>query len=157
MDPDVWRWVWLAVAVGALVGEMATATFFLLPFGVAAALACALAFLGAPLLAQWALFVAVAAAGVAGFRPLARRMDRNAAALPKGVGASRWVGQTGTVLRAIDVHDGLVKVGGEDWRASSRDDVVIPVGSKVLVTQVEGTRLVVLPLELGQGGTEWQA
>jgi membrane protein implicated in regulation of membrane protease activity len=157
MDPDVWRWIWLAVAVSALVGEMLTTTFLLLPFGVAAAVACVLAFLGAPELAQWALFVLVSAVGVYGFRPLAKRLDRNAAALPRGVGAQRWIGQTGTVLRAIDGHDGLVKVAGEDWRASSRDDVVIPVGSKVLVAEVEGTRLVVLPLEIGQGGTEWQA
>ncbi|HYD09197.1 MAG TPA: NfeD family protein [Acidimicrobiales bacterium] len=157
MDPDVWRWIWLAVTVAALVGEMLTSTFFLLPFALGAALACVLAFLGAPELAQWLVFVAASAAGVYAFRPLARRLDRNDSALPRGVGASRWVGQTGTVLRAIDAHDGLVKIGGEDWRASSRDDVVIPAGSRVLVTGVEGTRLLVLPLELGQGGTEWQA
>jgi membrane protein implicated in regulation of membrane protease activity len=157
MDPDVWRWIWLAVAVGAVIGEMLTSTFFLLPFGVGAAIACVLAFLGAPELAQWLAFVVVSAAGVYGFRPLARRLDRNHTALPSGVGASRWVGQQGTVLRAVDADHGLVKIGGEEWRAESRDDVVIPVGSKVLVAEVRGTRLVVLPLELGQGGNAWQA
>ena len=158
MDPEVWRWIWLAVAVGAVVGEMLTATFFLLPFAAGAAIACVLAFLGAPELAQWVVFLLVSAAAVYGFRPLARRLDRNAAALPSGVGASRWIGQHGTVLQTIDAHGGLVKVGGEEWRASSRDDDdVIAVGSRVLVTAVEGTRLVVLSLEIGQGGTEWQA
>ena len=39
MDPEVWRWIWLATAATFIIGEIATAAFFLLPFGVGAAAA----------------------------------------------------------------------------------------------------------------------
>ena len=152
MDAETWRWVWLAVAVGGVVGEIATAgTFFLLPFGIGAAVACALAFASLALGFQWLAFVLVSLAAVMATRPLARRLDR--ADSGEGVGASRWVGQTGMVLREIpSSHEaGIVRIGGEDWRAQSRDGVRVPAGSKVLVVEVTGTRLVVLPLELPEG------
>ena len=45
MDPEVWRWIWLATAATFIVGEIAmTGAFFLLPFGVGAAAATAVAF-----------------------------------------------------------------------------------------------------------------
>ena len=149
---DAWQWIWLAVAVGGLVGEMLTAgLFFLLPFGIGAAVACGFAFLGAPLVAQWAVFVAVTAVAVAGTRNLSKRLDRNHPT--NQAGARRLIGQTGTVVGAIAAGDGagIVKVEGEQWRAVTQHGIAIPVGSKVLVTEVIGTRLEVLPLELTEG------
>lgn len=152
MDEEVWRWIWLGVAAAGVIGEIALAgTFFLLPFGIGAALACVFAFAGLGAVWQWLAFIVATAGSTAALRPLARRMDRTA--LPSGVGASRWVGQTGTVLEAIPRGDnGIVRIGGEEWRASAEDDVSIPAGSRVLVARVSGTRLVVLPLELPEGG-----
>jgi membrane protein implicated in regulation of membrane protease activity len=145
----------LAVAVGGVVGEVASAgTFFLLPFGLGAAIACVLAFVGAPLALQWLVFVGVSTAAVAGMRPLARRLD-NSPSLPSGVGASRWVGQTAVVLQPIPAgteSTGLVRIGGEQWRAQTRHGVPVPTGSEVLVVDVVGTRLVVLPLEIASEG-----
>lgn len=150
MDGEAWRWVWLALAVGGIVGEIATAgTFFLFPFGVGAAVACVLAFLSLALGLQWLAFVLVSLAAFAATRPIARRLDR--AESPKGVGARRLLGQEAFVLDAIDRDLGIVRVGGEEWRAQSRDGVRVPAGAKVLVVDVVGTRLVVLPLELPEG------
>ena len=150
MDGEAWRWVWLALAVGGIVGEIATAgTFFLFPFGVGAAVACVLAFLSLALGLQWLAFVLVSLAAFAATRPIARRLDR--AEAPKGVGARRLLGQEAFVLDAIDRDLGLVRVGGEEWRAASRDGVRVPSGARVLVVDVVGTRLIVLPLELPEG------
>ncbi len=45
MDPEVWRWVWLAAAAAFIVGEITVAgTFFLLPFGLGAAVAAVFTF-----------------------------------------------------------------------------------------------------------------
>ncbi|HVM53726.1 MAG TPA: NfeD family protein [Acidimicrobiales bacterium] len=150
MDAESWRWVWLALAVGGVVGEIASAgTFFLLPFGVGAAAAAVLAFASIAVGVQWLAFVLISLAAFLATRPLARRLDASG---PSGVGADRWVGQTGIVLREIEPHEaGLVRIGGDEWRALSRDGVRVPAGSSVLVVDVTGTRLVVLPLELPEG------
>jgi membrane protein implicated in regulation of membrane protease activity len=149
---ELWRWLWLAMAVIGVAGEIATAgTFFILPFGVGAAVAAILAFAGVDLALQWVAFVAVSAAGVAATRPIARRLDRGGD--DSGIGARRWIGQSATVLTAIppgDDETGLVRIGREEWRAQSSEGVPIPAGSRVLVVEVTGTRLVVLPLELNQ-------
>jgi membrane protein implicated in regulation of membrane protease activity len=150
MDPETWRWLWLAFAVGAVVGEIATAgTFFLLPFSVGAAIASILAFAGVDLGFQWLAFVLTSLAAFAATRPIARRLDRTQS--PTGVGAGRLIGMQGLVLDAVDHDSGMVRVGGEEWRAQSRDRVRVPAGSQVLVVEVVGTRLIVLPLELPEG------
>lgn len=149
---EIWRWIWLAVAVGGVVGEMATAgLFFLLPFGIAGAVACLLAFAGAGLVVQWLAFVVVAATAIAFTRPLARRLDQNHPTA--GAGARRLIGRTGTVIGALPGGDagGIVRVEGEEWRAVTPTGAKIPIGSQVLVTEVTGTRLEVLPLELAEG------
>lgn len=148
-DPEVWRWVWLAVALVAVVGEMASAgSFFALPFAIGAAAACGLAFLDASLGVQWIAFVGLSFAGVAALRPLARRLDLHTSS--EGIGAKRWMGQTATVLEAIPAgvnECGMVRVGREEWRAESRDGTPVPAGALVKVIDVTGTRLVVWPLE----------
>ena len=150
MDAEAWRWVWLVFAVGGIVGEIATAgTFFLLPFGIGAAAACVLAFLSLALGLQWLAFVLVSLGVFLATRPLARRLDR--AEIPRGVGAGRLIGQQAFVLADVDHDRGLVRIGGEEWRAQSRDGVRVPAGAKVLVVEVIGTRVVVLPLELPEG------
>jgi membrane protein implicated in regulation of membrane protease activity len=150
VDAEAWRWVWLLFAAGAVVGEIATAgTFFLLPFGIGAALACILAFAGLALTGQWFVFVLVSLIAFAATRPLARRLDR--AETPSGVGAGRLIGQQGMVLSEVGHDLGLVRIGGEEWRAQSRDGLRLPAGARVLVVEVTGTRLVVLPLELPEG------
>jgi membrane protein implicated in regulation of membrane protease activity len=150
MDAEAWRWVWLVLAVGGIVGEIATAgTFFLFPFGIGAAAACVLAFLSLALGLQWLAFILVSLAAFAATRPIARRLDR--AAAPHGVGARRLQGQEAFVLETVVDDHGLVRVGGEEWRAQTRDGVRVPAGAKVLVVDVVGTRLIVLPLELPEG------
>lgn len=148
-SPELWRWVWLAVAAGAVLGEMATAgSFFLLPFALGGGVAAALAFAGVGVAVEWLVFVAVSVAGIAATRPLARRLD--AASPVEGVGARRWIGQTGTVLEAIPAgpHEtGLVRLGGQRWRAESLEGTAIGPGSLVKVVDLAGTRLVVWPLD----------
>ena len=59
-------------------------------------------------------------------------------------------GKVGVVLNKIDNNEnsGLVRLGGEQWSATSfDDDVVIKKGSKVTVIKVDGVRLIVKPKE----------
>ena len=71
MDPEVWRWIWLATAAMFVVGEIAmTGAFFLLPFGVGATAATAIAFTGADPVWQWLAFVLVSVASFGAMRPM---------------------------------------------------------------------------------------
>jgi membrane protein implicated in regulation of membrane protease activity len=144
-DPELWRWIWLGGAVTFGIAELASAgAFFMLPFAVGAGLACVLAFLGAPLLAQWLVFGVVSVALVAALRPLAARLARDHPA--EGIGAKRLIGQQGTVLAAIPagVNElGLVRIHREEWRAETVDGAALPEGSEIRVVEQRGTRVVV--------------
>ena len=145
---EVWRWIWLGAAVAAAVGEIAIAgSFALLPFSAGAGAAAAFAFAGVGPGVQWSAFVLVSAAAFAALRPLARRLD---ARTPLNhVGANRWAGREAVVTAAIGAGEqtGTVRLDGEEWRAQSLTGVPITAGSTVLVSRVEGTRLVVVCLD----------
>jgi membrane protein implicated in regulation of membrane protease activity len=144
-EPETWRWIWLGAALLFGIGEMATpGAFFMAPFAVGAVVAAALAFADVPLGGQWAAFVGVSLVALVALRPLARRLDRDGGA--DGIGSRRLIGKGGTVLEAIGPdHLGLVRVEREEWRAESADRSSLPAGSSILVTEVEGTRLIVTP------------
>ncbi len=123
-------------------------TFFLLPFGVGSLIAALAAFLGLPVAVDWLLFVLGSGAASAVLWPLGRRLDRRSP--QSAIGATRWVGRQAVVIRDIPSGPGttgLVRLDREEWRAESLLGVSIREGSTVLVNRVDGTRLVVVPLE----------
>jgi membrane protein implicated in regulation of membrane protease activity len=147
-EPESWRWIWLTAAVLFGIGEMATpGAFFLAPFAIGAAVSAVLAFADVAIAWQWLAFVAVSGIAFAGLRPFARRLDERAGS-SEGIGSRRLIGRSGTVLEAIEPHHpGLVRVEREEWRAEAADHEAIPAGTPVRVTQVEGTRVIVSPME----------
>ena len=147
-SPETWRWIWLVVAVAATVGELGVAgSFFLVPFAIGAIAAAVAAFAGVPVGVEWVVFLVASLATFAGFRPLARRLDASSSST---VGASRWVNRQAVVIRDIPGlpgETGMIRLDREEWRAESLTGQMIRAGSTVLVTRVDGTRLVVLPLD----------
>lgn len=148
-SPETWRWIWLAVAVVATLGEIGVAgSFFLAPFAVGAIAAAIAAFAGVGVTGEWVLFLLVSGATLAAFRPLAKRLDARS---PKAaIGAHRWVSRQGVVLQDIPGgpgSTGLIRLDREEWRAESATGVGIAAGSTVVVRRVDGTRLVVDPLD----------
>ena len=135
--------MWLGAAVLFGVGEMATpGSFFLGPFAVGAVVAAVLAFAGVGAVWQWAAFVGISVATLFTLRPLARRLDRSTGTA--GVGSRRLIGRTAVVLREIGADDvGLVRVDHEEWRAASAPGSVFEVGARVLINDVEGTKVIV--------------
>ena len=129
-------------------GELAMpGTFLLLPFGLGAAGAALLAFLGVSLAFQWLVFLVITGGAFAVLLPLQRRWSAEHV-LPPGVGADRLVGETGSVLETIPSHPtdtGVIRIGGEEWRAESESGSEIVKGAKVEIVSVRGTRAVVIP------------
>lgn len=139
------RWVWLIATAVLLGGELLTAgALIMLPIALGTGVASVIAFAGGDAVGQWSAFLAVAVVSSLGFIPLRRRLDRSPQ--PSGVGANRLVNQEGIVLETIEAGPtgrGLVKIGREEWRATTRSGRPVEAGARVTVIDVEGTGVVV--------------
>ncbi len=145
----IWAVIWLAAGAVFGIGEILIAgSFFLFPFAVGAVAAAIVSLLGSVVL-SWVAFVVVSLGSFFAMRPLAKRLDANAPDVA-GIGANRLVGTEGIVLAPISATPGdagMVKVGTEEWRADTPAGVALAAGTKVRVVEVQGTRLVVTPME----------
>ncbi len=144
VDNEMWRWIWTIFALVMGIGEIFTAGFFLLPFAVGATGAAILAWLDIHIVAQWLVFFGLSAFAFAYLRKYVNRQDE--VDQPR-VGANRWTGQEGLVLETIDpiTGAGMIRVLNEEWRATAHGH--IETGSRVVVTEVRGTRLFVERIE----------
>lgn len=154
---DLWPWVWLVVAVVFTLIELTVlgGSFMVLPFGVSAFFASMLGFSGVDVDIQWAVFVLGGALLFLLFWRY-QALVQKGNVLPPGVGAVRLVGMRGVVVRAIDPDDpeshGQVVVEGDTWGALTDGTFVLPEGARVRVTDVQGTRVMVEPVEASLDG-----
>jgi len=134
--------VWFALAILCVIGEIFTTGFFLLWFGIGAAVTGVLALLGVGPIVQFAVFVVLSGILFASTRKLA---DRITGTQPPGVGADRFVNKPGVVIVEIDPkkNTGRVRVDYDEWRAESESGEVIPEGTPIFVIGIEGTHLIV--------------
>jgi membrane protein implicated in regulation of membrane protease activity len=123
--------------------EVFTAGFFLLPFAIGAAAAAVLAWVDVHILWQWLVFFAATAVSFVYLRRFVGR--QNDAEQPR-VGANRLIDAHGKIIERVDddAQTGMVRIGGEEWRASAAEP--IEVDTRVMVTEIDGTRLVVVPV-----------
>jgi membrane protein implicated in regulation of membrane protease activity len=145
---DVWVWVWAVLAAALIIGEMFTAGFFLLPFGIGAAAAAVLAFLEVGIGWQWLVFLGLSTVLLFSLR---RFSDKVTHEPPEKVGVDRLIGKTGVVIEAVEPGDGegRIRIEREGWRADAVGTEVIPVGAHVIVERIVGTHLVVRPAASG--------
>ncbi len=145
MDSELWRWLWLGLAVLLGVGEVLTAGFFLLPFVVGGGMAALISWLGLSLLAQWLVFFGVSLLSWAVLHRYIKTQDSGG---QPQLGANRWTGATGLVLEEVDQISGkgMVRIFGEEWRAIvEAGQENIATGDTIEVIRVEGTKLIVVP------------
>jgi len=148
MPTNLW-WVWMLIAAIFVVAEIFTAGFFILWFGIGAAIAGVLALLGAGVVWQWVAFVIISGVLFAVSRRFAERFTKKQ---PPGVGADRFIGKIGVVLEDIDNinNTGRVRIDKDEWRADSETEEVITKGTRVIVTRLDGTHLVVKVFKKGE-------
>ena len=142
---------WIAVGVVLIGFELHHFAFYAL-FAAVGCFAGAVIAVVAPdaLAAQVVAAVLVAAVGIVLVRPRV-----SAALASRGGGVrSRGVhgGLVGHEVVTLDLVGGLDRVGhvylaGERWRAASGADVALPPGTRVVITGVEGTTLIVWPVD----------
>lgn len=144
---SIWFWFWAVLAAILIVLEIFTAGFFMLPFGLGAAVAAAMEWLlPGKVGLQWIAFIVVSGVALVLLRRFADQITHDP---PENVGVDRVLGKVGVVTEALDPMSpiGRVRIHREEWRAETPDDSSLPEGTKVVVERIEGTRLIVVPLK----------
>jgi membrane protein implicated in regulation of membrane protease activity len=138
--------IWLVLAVVLGVAEIFTLTAALGILGAAALLTSLVSILGLPIPLQLLVFTLASAAGLLLVRPIAARHLKQIPSQRFGVQA--LVGKTAYVVNEVTGHQGLVRIGGEEWSARAYDEtLVIPQGATVDVIKIEGATALVYPRE----------
>ncbi|MGI8822868.1 MAG: NfeD family protein [Acidimicrobiia bacterium] len=142
-DTELWRWLWLGIAVVLGIGEMVTSGFFMLPFAIGAGVAALLAWADVSLPVQLVVFIITSVVALLALRRFAWS-DREPS---YPVGAKRFVNASAVVTETIDPvsGQGRVRLDAETWWATTDTGAIIEPGTPVRVVEVRGTRLVVEP------------
>ncbi|NYB26262.1 MAG: NfeD family protein [Methanobacteriaceae archaeon] len=135
--------IWIALAALFFIGEMLTTGFFLLWFGVGASVSAVLNYLGFDPLVQFVTFIIISLVLIGISRPFAKRITKDS---PKKAAADRLIGKEALVIEEVAPHKGgLVKIDGDIWKAVAAQ--IIEDGETVNIEGIEGTKLVVKPIE----------
>jgi len=135
--------VWIIVGLALAAMEMVVPGFVIIWFGIAAVVTGILALFVHNPYVHYGVFVGLSTLLVVFSQRIARRITKPE---PEPVGANRFEGATGRVVADIVPPEvGRVKVLGEEWRAEAATR--LSRGANVRVKRVEGTRLIVEPLE----------
>ena len=141
--------VWAIVAAVALGIEVFTLDLTFALIGVGALAGAGVAVAGGPLWLSVVVAAAVALAGILLVRPVALRHLRR---MPIGArtGVDALPGAEGLALTEISVHDGRMKLRGEEWSARLDPDIteeVVPTGTRLVVTRIDGATALVHPID----------
>ena len=134
--------IWLVIAVVMGVTEACTVQLVSVWFAIGSAAACITSLFTDQIYIQVIVFVVVTAIALAVTRPLVKKLKRKR---PEATNADRYIGRSAVVVEAIDNDHakGLVKVDNEKWTARSVDGQLIEPGDRVVVTAIEGVKLIV--------------
>jgi membrane protein implicated in regulation of membrane protease activity len=146
MPSVVWFWIWIVLAAVLYVGEMLTATFFLLPFGVGATAALVASLLGIELWLQWIVFIVVSVIVLIALRPLARRLTAKAEQTKSGV--DRLIGVTGLITEGNAPSGEMrARIDREVWNVATETGKHLTIDTPVKVLRVDGVHLIVEEVE----------
>ncbi len=137
-------WVWLTAGLVLMLAELVLPGFYLIWIGTAALLTGLIAFSG---IGGAALFVCFAMLTVVSII-VARRWFNvhpiESADPLLNDRAARMVGESATVVEAIESGSGRVRIGDSEWLARGPD---APAGTRVFVTGVDGGGHVTVDLQ----------
>jgi membrane protein implicated in regulation of membrane protease activity len=135
--------IWLIAGVLLAVAEVFTLDFVLIMFAGGAMAAAVSGLLGASVPVQVIVFAATSALGLVAVRPaIKHRFHRGAE--PAVMGVEAIEGTQAVVVEEVGQDRGMVKIGGELWRARAYDATqVIEEGEQVRVVEVKGATALV--------------
>ncbi len=133
-------WAVLIVVFGVL--ESATAQLVSIWFMLGAIASLIAALLGAEIVTQLIIFIAVSALTLVITRPLVKKYIHPNR---QRTNADRVIGQIGIVTEDINNTQGTgqVKADGKIWTARTIDNSLIPQSSEVIIEKIDGVKLIV--------------
>lgn len=133
---------WAAAIVIFGVLEAVTAQLVSIWFVVGAVASLAASLLGASVMVQVIIFIAVTILALVITRPLVKRYIHP---IKQRTNADAVIGKTGIVVEDIDNINaaGQVKADGKIWSARSTDNRLIPKDNEVIIDRIEGVKLMV--------------
>ena len=139
---DAWL-IWLIAAGLFAAGEVASLDLVLLMFAGGALGGMSVALLGGAVVFQMVAFVAVSATLLFLVRPIAQRHLTERTPLQLD-GVDRVVGRTAVVTRAVDVHQGRIRLGADEWSARTQHSgETFAIGQTVRILEIDGATAVV--------------
>ena len=133
--------IWFIIAIVFIVMEIFTPTFFFLSLGIGAIMAGLLSFVSASIPFQILVFVVIAFLVFLWMKKVSgkwfdTKTDKtNVYALQN---------KTGIVTKTITSETkGYIKIGGEEWPATTEDEKPIDTGQRVRIISIEGNKLIV--------------
>ena len=136
-------WIWMIGGILLLIAEIIAPGFFLVFIGVAALATGAFTLLfDMPVAFQLILFTIYALVAVMIGKKVYANQALDSSDPLLNDRAARLIGKSVTVIEAVDVHSGRVRVGDSEW--SARGGPGRP-GERVRITGVEGNCLLVEP------------
>lgn len=133
---------WLIVAAAALVIEIISLGLSSIWFTGGGIVAALIAYADGPLWLQVIAFVGVSTILLLLMRPIAKKRLKIG---EEKTNIDSMIGRIEKVLVTVDNNagTGMIKIGDIDWRAVSDDGSVIPDGTLVKISRIEGTKLYV--------------
>ena len=133
---------WLIVAAVALVVEIISLGLSSIWFTGGGIVAAIIAYAGGPLWLQVVAFVGVSTILLLLIRPFAKKY---LAIGNEKTNIDSMIGKIEKILVTVDNNagTGMLKIGDVEWRAVSDDGSVIPDGTLVKISRIEGTKLYV--------------
>ena len=141
----MWQF-WIISAGVFLILESITTGFLVFWFSIGSLFALVTSFLTDSIIVQTAVFVISSTILIFATRKFANKFEKQE---EEQKITNSIVGKEGKVTITIEPieNKGQVKVGGETWSATSKNDTVIKEGTKVLVQDVDGVKAIVTPID----------
>ena len=140
----MWQF-WLVLSGICFVIEMMTVGFFIFWFGIGALIAMITSFLVEDIFIQSIIFIISSTLLLFLTRKFVKRFEKKDNV---STNAFSIIGKRGIVTKEINqaLEKGQVKIGTEIWSAKTKDESIIPMGTEIEVTSIEGVKAVVTPV-----------
>lgn len=143
----MWQ-IWLILAGLFLVLEIFTAGFLIFWLSIGSLFAMIVSFFTDNIIVQTAVFVVSSTILIFATKPFVKKFAQNKNSIKTNVYSI--VGKTGLVIEEINPiqSTGQIKINGETWSASTKNNIIIPEGSEVEVLEIKGVKTIVAPIQI---------